>query len=155
MASPAGQPATVAGASQMSSTPPNKSASDPILRNALRYTISAREYSLLHRYVISRSRVLKKRAPAVETVQRVMDGRPNNRAQGQSLVETDKSKNKDRPRGSGDAVPRGRRESVAGPAGDDYNARAIRHSIRVFVATGAAMKLWALLSNRLTARNQR
>ena len=44
-----------------------KSAVDPILRNALRYTISAREYSLLHKYVISRSRALKKRAPTVDS----------------------------------------------------------------------------------------
>jgi hypothetical protein len=42
----------------------------------------------------------------------------------------------------------------AGPSGDDYNARAIRHSIRVFVATGAAMKLWQFLSSRLMAKHQ-
>ncbi|KAJ4303876.1 hypothetical protein N0V88_001474 [Collariella sp. IMI 366227] len=46
--------------------PTAASATDPILRNALRYTISAREYATLHRYVISRSKVLKKRAPSVE-----------------------------------------------------------------------------------------
>jgi len=159
---PAPSPA-VAGASPMSSTPSAKSTTDPILRNALRYTISAREYSLLHRYVLSRSRLLKRRVPAVETVHRVMDGQPYNRARGQFPSATDRCNADDMsqsmgraPRSpSGGAVAGGQRESVAGPAGDDYNARAIRHSIRVFVATGAAMKLWALLSNRLTAKSQR
>ncbi|KAF2133265.1 hypothetical protein P153DRAFT_420192 [Dothidotthia symphoricarpi CBS 119687] len=34
---------------------------DPILRNALRYTISAREYQLLHQYLLSRAPAVKKR----------------------------------------------------------------------------------------------
>ncbi|KAF1837326.1 hypothetical protein BDW02DRAFT_544222 [Decorospora gaudefroyi] len=34
---------------------------DPILRNALRYTISAKEYALLHQYLLSRAPVVKKR----------------------------------------------------------------------------------------------
>ncbi|KAF1947923.1 hypothetical protein EJ02DRAFT_8359 [Clathrospora elynae] len=33
---------------------------DPILRNALRYTISAKEYELLHQYLLSRAPVVKK-----------------------------------------------------------------------------------------------
>lgn len=37
---------------------------DPILRNALRYTISAREYETLHQYLISRSPpAIQRRAP--------------------------------------------------------------------------------------------
>ena len=36
---------------------------DPITRNALRYTISAREYELLHQYLISRAPALDKRSP--------------------------------------------------------------------------------------------
>jgi len=36
---------------------------DPITRNALRYTVSAREYELLHQYLLSRAPALKKRAP--------------------------------------------------------------------------------------------
>ena len=36
---------------------------DPILRNALRYTISAKEYQLLHQYLLSRAPVVKKRTP--------------------------------------------------------------------------------------------
>lgn len=35
---------------------------DPILRNALRYTISAKEYQLLHQYLLSRAPVVKKRS---------------------------------------------------------------------------------------------
>jgi hypothetical protein len=35
---------------------------DPILRNALRYTISAKEYELLHQYLLSRAPVVKKRS---------------------------------------------------------------------------------------------
>jgi hypothetical protein len=34
---------------------------DPILRNALRYTISAKEYELLHQYLLSRAPAVKKR----------------------------------------------------------------------------------------------
>ncbi|KAF1986952.1 hypothetical protein K402DRAFT_393105 [Aulographum hederae CBS 113979] len=37
---------------------------DPVLRNALRYTVSAKEYKLLHRYLISRAPpAVKKRTP--------------------------------------------------------------------------------------------
>lgn len=134
-----------------------KSTADPILRNALRYTISAREYALLHRYVLSRSRLLKRRAPAVETVQRVIDGRPRSSSRSAaSPGEAGQSKAEDRSHGSSAAATSKDRAADlgGGPGGDDYNARAIRHSIRVFVATGAAMKLWSLISSRLTARKQ-
>lgn len=36
---------------------------DPVTRNALRYTVSANEYELLHQYLISRAPAVKKRAP--------------------------------------------------------------------------------------------
>lgn len=36
---------------------------DPILRNALRYTVSAKEYKLLHQYLISRAPAVQKRTP--------------------------------------------------------------------------------------------
>src|SRR5688572_13480871 len=59
----------------MSSDPPKekaipnhgraKTATDPILQNALRYTISAKEYETLHKYIISRSKVLRRNAPSV------------------------------------------------------------------------------------------
>lgn len=42
---------------------------DPVTRNALRYTISTREYELLHQYLISRSPALKKRSPDPEKIQ--------------------------------------------------------------------------------------
>lgn len=118
-----------------------KSTTDPILRNALRYTISAREYALLHKYVISRSRALKKRAPTVDTVQSIINGTPRGRGRAQSWSKGDKRKGKDR---------EGEEEKAVAAAGaDDYNARAIRHSIRVFVASGALMKLWSVVSARL------
>jgi hypothetical protein len=79
-----------------------KSTADPILRNALRYTISAKEYETLHRFVISRSKVLKRNAPTVARVEK--------------LVER--------------------------PGRDDYNAAAVRASLRVFLATAAGLKVW-------------
>jgi hypothetical protein len=48
--------------SASASPPPGKlQPIDPILRNALRYTISAKEYQLLHQYLLSRAPVVKKR----------------------------------------------------------------------------------------------
>jgi hypothetical protein len=120
-----------------------KSTTDPILRNALRYTISAREYAALHKYVISRSRALKKRAPTVDAMQRIIDG-PRGRVS--SVGKGGKGKGQSRER-EGDRV-------VAVHGADDYNARAIRHSIRVFVATGALMKLWGVVLARLTGRKK-
>lgn len=80
---------------------------DPILRNALRYTISAKEYQTLHKYIISRSKVLKRNAPTVSQVER--DGERK----------------------------------------DDYNAAAVRSSLRVFVGTAAGLKAWGLISKAL------
>lgn len=46
------------------SPPPSPKKIDPILRNALRYTISAKEYETLHQYLISRSPpAIRRRAP--------------------------------------------------------------------------------------------
>ena len=48
------------------SPPPSPKAAkiDPILRNTLRYTISAKEYRTLHEYLITRSpQALRERAP--------------------------------------------------------------------------------------------
>lgn len=54
-------------ASSISSSSSNGSAGkrpiDPILRNALRYTVSAKEYKLLHDYLISRAPAVEKRTP--------------------------------------------------------------------------------------------
>lgn len=38
---------------------------------------------------------------------------------------------------------------------DDYNARAIRHALRVFVATGAGMKAWEAVSARFMGGNKK
>ncbi|KAG9248401.1 hypothetical protein BJ878DRAFT_46334 [Calycina marina] len=46
---------------------------DPILKNALRYTISASEYESLHRYILSRSNVLKRNSPTVAKVEKIFD----------------------------------------------------------------------------------
>jgi hypothetical protein len=90
-----------------------KSTSDPVLRNALRYTISANEYQTLHKYIISRSKVLKRNSPTVSQVEK--------------LVERS-----------------GR---------DDHNAAAVRASLRVFLATGAGLKAWAIISERLFGKD--
>ncbi|KAM0586188.1 hypothetical protein ACHAP6_005551 [Verticillium nonalfalfae] len=112
------------------SRPPNaprtltpKSVSDPVLRNALRYTISAREYATLHKYVISRSRVLRRTAPSVATVEKIVDG--------------------DKP---------GRRPSHAVPPSDSYNTRAIRDALRLFVGTAAGMKTYDVLMKRVLGK---
>ncbi|GKT50096.1 uncharacterized protein ColSpa_10277 [Colletotrichum spaethianum] len=103
------------------------SVTDPILRNTLRYTISAKEYATLHKYVLSRSRLLKRAAPSVTAVERIVDG--------------------DKPA----AVRQGANNPPPGAGGravDDYNARAVRHSLRVFLGTAMAMKGWALISTK-------
>ncbi|KAK3303137.1 uncharacterized protein B0T15DRAFT_568821 [Chaetomium strumarium] len=143
MASRAGAPTSRGAGPSSAPSVTAKSTTDPVLRNALRYTISAREYAALHKYVISRSRALKKRAPTVDTMQRIIDG-PRGRAS--SVSKGGKGKGKSRA-GEGD-------RAVAVHGADDYNARAIRHSIRVFVATGALMKLWGVVLARLTGRKK-
>ena len=120
-----------------------KSTTDPVLRNALRYTISAREYALLHKYVISRSRVLKRRAPTVDSVQRMMEG---DEATARSRAQSVGRKGKGREKAAATSA------SAVGTGADDYNARAVRHALRVFMATGTAMKLWELLTARLMGR---
>lgn len=90
-----------------------KSTADPILRNTLRYTISAKEYETLHKYIISRSKVLKRNAPSISRVEKLV-------------------------------------EAKAGR--DDYNAAAVRASLRVFVATAAGLKLWEFIGEKLLGR---
>ncbi len=142
MASRAAAPGSRSAAPSGAPSVTARSTTDPILRNALRYTISAREYATLHKYVISRSRALKKRAPTVDTVQRIIEGaRPRKLTGGKG--------GKGRGKGGED----GEEDKAAAARGaDDYNARAVRHSIRVFVATGALMKLWGVVSARLTGK---
>ncbi|OAQ73591.1 hypothetical protein VFPPC_01271 [Pochonia chlamydosporia 170] len=84
---------------------------DPILRNTLRYTISAREYATLHKYILSRSKALRRAAPTPASVDKALQ-----------------------PQKKG---------------GDDYNAKAVRHALRVFVATMVGMKGWEAISRRM------
>ncbi|KAF2473260.1 uncharacterized protein BDR25DRAFT_282645 [Lindgomyces ingoldianus] len=83
---------------------------DPILRNALRYTISPREYQLLHQYLLSRAPAVRKRAPPP------------------------------------------RRYNAITKGSDDYNAAAIRASLRLAVATLSGLKAWELITTRVLAR---
>ncbi|KAI2617952.1 hypothetical protein GGS26DRAFT_575543 [Hypomontagnella submonticulosa] len=117
-----------------------RSVVDPVLRNALRYTISAREYETLHKYVLSRSRLLKKRMPSVNTVERYMDGGSNRRS---SIT--------DRDTGRGDGKGK---EKATHNRGDTYNARAIRDSLRVFIATGLGMRAYETVMARLKAQKE-
>lgn len=95
-------------------SPPSSPANiDPILRNALRYTISAKEYKTLHQYLILRSPpAVRKRAPQPPTYS--------------SIVQTT----------------------------DDFNAAAIRASLRVFVASQTGLKLWDLITTYVLRRDR-
>ncbi|KAI1177051.1 hypothetical protein F4777DRAFT_223804 [Nemania sp. FL0916] len=123
------------------------SAVDPVLRNALRYTISAREYDTLHRYIISRSRVLRKRAPTVATVEKYMNGDNSRR----SSLSRDTAKGKGKGKEKAAHTSPGQRAGEGGrDAGvDDYNARAIRHALRVFMATGIGAKAYEVIIARI------
>jgi len=83
---------------------------DPVLRNALRYTISPREYELLHQYLLSRAPAVKKRTLPPKKY---------------------------------DAIAKGT---------DDYNAAAIRASLRLAVVTFSGLKAWELVSTKLLSR---
>lgn len=138
-----------------------KQTTDPILRNTLRYTISAREYALLHRYVLSRSRQLKKRVPTVETVNRIINNNNNNNngssssssggggAKKSSISSKEKGKEEWTVRDVGSTSAGLKAGAGAMLVADDYNARAVRHSLRVLVLTAAGMKGYALIAERL------
>jgi hypothetical protein len=79
-------------------------------------------------------------------VQRILDGTPQARGRTQSQSKGDRRKGKGKDGEDEKAV------TVGGA--DDYNARAIRHSIRVFIATGALMKLWEVVSARLMGKKK-
>ncbi|ORY14819.1 hypothetical protein BCR34DRAFT_559913 [Clohesyomyces aquaticus] len=101
---------STSGASQSSSSTGKPERIDPVLRNALRYTISPREYQLLHQYLLSRAPAVRKRTP----------------------------------------TPRKYDAITKGP--DDYNAAAIRASLRLAVVTFSGLKAWELISTKLLAR---
>ena len=129
-----------------------KAATDPILRNALRYTISAREYAALHRYVLSRSRLLRRAAPSVGSVERIIDGRAGTGRSASGSGKAAGGKSVAAAGGREGASPSGA-GAVAGPVGrDDYNARAVRHALRVFVATASLMRAWEFVRRRVLKR---
>ena len=86
---------------------------DPVMRNALRYTVSAREYAALHKYILSRSKTLRRAAPTPAAVDK-------------SLAPTDAS------------------------ASGDYNAKAVRHALRVFAATWVGMKGYGFVKGKIS-----
>lgn len=65
-AAPPQDPSGVAKPASSSST------TDPILRNTLRYTVSAHEYAALHKYILSRSRALKRVTPTPQAVDKAV-----------------------------------------------------------------------------------
>lgn len=84
---------------------------DPVVRNALRYTLSAREYKLLHQYLISRA-----------------------------------------PPAARQRAPPPRRYEAIVKATDDYNAAAVRASLRLGLSSYAALKLWEIVSTRFLSK---
>jgi hypothetical protein len=64
--------------SSSASPPPSASGKpqkmDPVLRNALRYTISAKEYELLHQYLLSRAPAVRKRTPNPKRFETISKG---------------------------------------------------------------------------------
>ena len=85
---------------------------DPLTRNALRYSLSPREYKLLHKYLIAKAPAVKKRAPPPHKYEK-------------SVKDT-----------------------------GDYNAAAIRASLRVFGTTLAGLKLWDLITVKVLSRGK-
>lgn len=159
-AAPPTSSASVPRKQPISSTVSAKATSDPVLRNTLRYTISAREYALLHQYVLSRNRQIKKRMPSIEMVNKIMNGdAPMGEEAARSGARTGSNNNK-KDEGKGKSKGRALAElDVANVAStsagldagagamlgaDDFNARAVRHSLRVFGVTAVGMKLYGL-----------
>ena len=86
---------------------------DPVLRNAIRYTISAKEYRTLHEYLIKQSpQIVRSRAPQPSKYDAAL-------------------KNK-----------------------DDYNAAAVRASLRVFLAAQTGLKLWDIITVQILKRGK-
>jgi hypothetical protein len=80
---------------------------DPILRNAMRYSLSPREYQLLHKYLLARTPVVRKSAPEPVRYEGVVE------------------------------------------KSDDYNASAVRASLRVFASAYAGLKLYEIVAAKI------
>ena len=108
-------------------TSPTRRPLDPIARTALRYTISPREYELLHQYLISRApRPVQKRAPEPKRYAKLTAQTPE----------------------KGKA---GRGDATIGPA-DDSNVVALRSAVRVFAAVYLGFKGYELVIRKLSER---
>ena len=92
-----------------------------VLRNALRYTVSPREYAALHKYVLSRSRALRRAAPTPASLEKAAT-QPGRTSGG---------------------------SAVGGSSAGDFNARAVRHALRVFVVTWMGMKGWEAVAKKM------
>ncbi|PHH70154.1 hypothetical protein CDD82_7301 [Ophiocordyceps australis] len=99
---------------------------DAVLRNTLRYTVSAKEYACLHRYILSKSRLVRRHVPSPASVERVL--------QQQQLQQQQQ-------------LP----HAADSPGHHDYNARAVRHALRVLVVTWLGSKAWQGVTGRLRA----
>jgi hypothetical protein len=99
---------------------------DPTVRTALRYTLSPREYELLHQYLISRAPpTVRKRAPAPAKY-------PSHAAKNGEV-------------GKSEAAGRAEEE-------EDFNAATVRVAMRLFSGTYAGLKGWEFLSNRMAKK---
>ena len=88
----------------------------------------------MHKYVLSKSKALKRNVPTVAAVERILDG--SDKSGSSSPSSRRKGKKDNRFTGDGDGA-------------DTYNARAVRHSMRVFVTTGVLMRLWRIVEARM------
>ena len=69
-------PSSAASSSSSAASSASGKPLDAVTRNALRYSLSAREYKLLHRFLIERSATAKRRVPAPARYERVVTGAP-------------------------------------------------------------------------------
>jgi hypothetical protein len=105
---------------------------------------------------LSKSRQLKKRVPTVETVNRIMNG---DAGTGGDRKGKAKAKEGADPVDMSVADVGSTSAGVNAGAGailgaDDYNARAVRHSIRVFATTAVALKAWGVIATRFMGQKQ-
>ncbi|KAI6250202.1 hypothetical protein HI914_02120 [Erysiphe necator] len=112
-----------------------KSTADPIIRNALRYTISVKEYETLHRYVLSRSRIVKKNVPSVTAFEDFVGVKENDEREN---IHSNSEKGIDW------LITR-----------DEYNVATIRESVRVLLGTTVGLKLWNTIKRILGMRMER
>ena len=143
--------ASAATAPKPAALPGSTSPNETILRNALRYTISAREYAALHKYVLSKSKLVRRRAPTVEQVTRIMNGPSSLPPSKASTPRPSTSSGSAKSPSKKDKLPEltdpDSPRAIIGA--DDFNARAVRHALRVFIASAAGLKLYEAVQRRL------